>query len=68
MRRSRITLLFMLLLTLLVSSFAAVHAQDDSKVLHIVLNPDLRTSDPHIAYETETWPSARCLCRSREAG
>jgi peptide/nickel transport system substrate-binding protein len=56
MRRSRITILLMVVLSLLLS-LATVHAQGDN-ILHIVLNPDMRTSDPHIAYETETWPTA----------
>jgi ABC-type transport system substrate-binding protein len=30
----------------------------DEKVLHIIYSQDMRTSDPHIAYETETWPTA----------
>lgn len=38
-------------------SFGTVHAADE-KVLHIIYNQDMRTSDPHIAYETETWPTA----------
>jgi hypothetical protein len=31
---------------------AGVNAQDN--ILRIVLSQDMRTSDPHIAYETET--------------
>jgi len=38
-------------------SFGSVRAADE-KVLHIIYNQDMRTSDPHIAYETETWPTA----------
>lgn len=49
--------LFLVLSCLIFLSFGAIHAQDD-KTLHIVLNPDMRTSDPHVAYETETWPTA----------
>src|SRR5436190_22167980 len=30
----------------------------DDKILHIIYNQDIRTSDPAIAYETETWPTA----------
>ncbi len=55
MHRLRIAFLFLSLLCVL--SFGLVQAQDD-KTLHIVLNPDMRTSDPAIAYETETWPTA----------
>ena len=55
MRRIRVLLFLSCLLLLSVGVIA--HAQDD-KTLHIVLNPDMRTSDPHVAYETETWPTA----------
>src|SRR6476646_2330936 len=55
MRRLRVLLFLSCLL--LLSFGVVVHAQED-KTLHIVLNPDMRTSDPHIAYETETWPMA----------
>jgi ABC-type transport system substrate-binding protein len=55
MRRTRLTVLLLFVLATLLS-LTAVHAQ--GKVLRIVLNPDMRTSDPHIAYETETWPTA----------
>jgi oligopeptide transport system substrate-binding protein len=55
MRRLRVTVLFLIFALLL--SIGAASAQDD-KTLRIVLNPDMRTSDPHIAYETETWPTA----------
>lgn len=48
-------LLLMIVLTLLLSVTAAT-AQDN--ILKIVLSQDMRTSDPHIAYETETWPMA----------
>lgn len=53
MRRFRLTFLILLLLTL-VLSVAGVQAQDN--ILRLVLSQDMRTSDPHIAYETETWP------------
>ncbi len=53
MRRLSLLLLSVILLL----SLAVVGAQDES-VLRIVLNPDMRTSDPHVAYETETWPTA----------
>ncbi|MEZ4671543.1 MAG: hypothetical protein R3E39_26880 [Anaerolineae bacterium] len=55
MRRFRLTLLLMIVLALLLS-VAAVSAQDN--ILRIVLSQDMRTSDPHVAYETETWPMA----------
>ncbi|MEO8608036.1 MAG: ABC transporter substrate-binding protein [Chloroflexota bacterium] len=56
MRRFRASFLLAVVLALLLS-LSAVGAQDD-KVLHLVFNQDMRTSDPHIAYETETWPMA----------
>src|SRR5579859_4330796 len=49
-----------LLLALVASSALAlgkVNAQGD-KILHIIYDQDMRTSDPAIAYETETWPTA----------
>jgi ABC-type transport system substrate-binding protein len=55
MRRFRITLLLLVIAALLLSVTAA-GAQDN--ILRIVLSQDMRTSDPHIAYETETWPMA----------
>ncbi|MBZ0307047.1 MAG: hypothetical protein K8I82_13335 [Anaerolineae bacterium] len=50
MRRLRGFLLLAVVLALLLSLSAAT-AQDD-KTLRIVFNQDMRTSDPHIAYET----------------
>ncbi len=47
----------LLVLLTFVLSLATVGAQDD-KILHLLYNQDMRTSDPHIAYETETWPMA----------
>jgi ABC-type transport system substrate-binding protein len=56
MRRFQVALL---LLAVLALAFSGLRVQAQSeKILHIVLNPDMRTSDPHIAYETETWPMA----------
>lgn len=55
MRRFSLTLSFLLLITLLLS-VSLVGAQDN--ILRIVLSQDMRTSDPHVAYETETWPMA----------
>ena len=52
MRRLRLAFLMLLLLVLSLS-VSGVNAQDN--ILHIVLSQDMRTSDPHIAYETETW-------------
>jgi oligopeptide transport system substrate-binding protein len=59
MRRRPIALLLLMVVAVLALSFASgpVRAQGD-KTLRIVLNPDMRTTDPHIAYETETWPTA----------
>src|SRR5258705_3934953 len=56
MRFLRISLFFLVVVSLVFTG-AGVKAQNE-KVLRIVLNPDMRTSDPHIAYETETWPTA----------
>jgi ABC-type transport system substrate-binding protein len=56
MRYHRLTFLLILIFVLLLSSFS-VGAQDEN-VLRILSNADIRTSDPHIAYETETWPTA----------
>lgn len=55
MRRFRITLL-LLVITALLLSVTAAGAQDN--ILRIVYNGDMRTSDPHNAYEIETWPMA----------
>lgn len=33
-------------------------ALQGDNILRILSNADIRTSDPHIAYETETWPTA----------
>ncbi len=54
MRPFRAIALLVVVLTLL--PFGAVGAQDN--VLRILSNADIRTSDPHVAYETETWPTA----------
>lgn len=56
MRSSR-TMAFLLLILALFMSVSVAGAQDE-KVLRILSNADIRTSDPHIAYETETWPTA----------
>jgi ABC-type transport system substrate-binding protein len=55
MKSIRVALLVFLVFHLL--SLVTVQAQDDN-VLRILSNADIRTSDPHIAYETETWPTA----------
>ena len=55
MRYFRASVLLVLLTFVL--SLATVGAQDD-KILRINYNADIRTSDPHIAYETETWPTS----------
>lgn len=41
----------------LMPSLASAQATND-KILHIIYSQDMRTSDPHIAYETETWPTS----------
>lgn len=69
MRRFSITLAFLLIVTLLLS-VSLVGAQDN--ILRIVLSQDMRTSDPHVAYETETWPMASLfyvgLIKLKDAG
>ncbi len=54
MRYFRASVLVLLLTFVL--SLTTVGAQDN--ILHLLFNQDMRTSDPHIAYETETWPMA----------
>jgi len=56
MRHLRATVFLLVIFALLLSLSVTV-AQDD-KTLRIVFVNDMRTSDPHIAYETETWPMA----------
>jgi peptide/nickel transport system substrate-binding protein/oligopeptide transport system substrate-binding protein len=56
MKRYRVLFLLLVSVALAFSSLT-IRAQEE-KVLRVVLNPDMRTSDPHIAYETETWPTA----------
>src|SRR5215211_6082572 len=53
--------LLFLLLTLLLT-FSPVVAQDDN-IIHVVSNFDIRTSDPHVAYETETWSTVGLFYR-----
>lgn len=57
---SRIVL-FVIALALLVISVAPVAAQDN--ILRITSNFDIRTADPHIAYETETWTTVGLFYR-----
>lgn len=52
---------FLLLLTFAIS-FAPAAAQGDN-IIHIVSNFDIRTADPHIAYETETWTTVGLFYR-----
>lgn len=56
MRFGRLSQLMLCLFAFLLLAGAS-GAQDD-KVLRILSNADIRTSDPHSAYETETWPTA----------
>jgi ABC-type transport system substrate-binding protein len=57
MRRHRL-LLMCLLITALFGMLAVSAAAQEESVLRIVSNFDIRTSDPHVAYETETWPTS----------
>ncbi len=52
---------FALVFTLLISLTPAA-AQGDN-LIHVVSNFDIRTSDPHIAYETETWSTVGLFYR-----
>ncbi|MEP7290380.1 MAG: ABC transporter substrate-binding protein [Chloroflexota bacterium] len=52
----------LVLLFTLVMSFSPALAQGDN-IIHIVSNADIRTSDPHIAYETETWSTVGLFYR-----
>mgnify|MGYP000583696657 CR=1 FL=1 len=49
-------------LLVFVLSIAPVAAQDN--ILRILSNFDIRTADPHIAYELETWPTVALFYRS----
>lgn len=53
--------LLVVLVTLIVG-IAPVAAQGDN-IIHVVSNFDIRTSDPHIAYETETWSTVGIFYR-----
>jgi ABC-type transport system substrate-binding protein len=55
MRRLRFSL-GVLVIAVLLLVLSGVSAQEN--VLRILSNADIRTSDPHIAYETETWPTS----------
>lgn len=55
MRSLRVRLGFITLLAIFLS-VSLVQAQDD--ILRILSNADIRTSDPHKAYEVDTWPTA----------
>jgi ABC-type transport system substrate-binding protein len=55
MRRFHTKLFFLLVLGVLLS-IMPVSAQDDN-ILRIVALSDIRTVDPHVAYEIDTWPA-----------
>jgi ABC-type transport system substrate-binding protein len=59
MKRSISVLVVVLLL---IVSIAPVGAQDN--ILRILANADIRTADPHIAYELDTWPTVALFYRS----
>ena len=52
----------LVLFVVLVLSFSPVLSQGDN-IIHIVSNFDIRTSDPHIAYEVETWSTVGLFYR-----
>jgi len=54
-------LMFVLVILALLASIAPVGAQDN--ILRILSNADIRTADPHIAYELETWPTVALFYR-----
>jgi ABC-type transport system substrate-binding protein len=58
MFRLRVKFLSLAILVLLCVLSVAPAASQDDNILHIVSNFDIRTSDPHSAYEYETWPTA----------
>jgi ABC-type transport system substrate-binding protein len=58
MFRLRVKFLSLTILVLLSILSVAPAASQDDNILHILSNADIRTSDPHSAYETETWPTA----------
>ncbi len=61
MRRVRVLFLIALMLAA-VLSMMPVQAQDDN-ILRIVTNSEVRTLDPHIAYEFDTWPAVSLFYR-----
>jgi len=54
LRASKFSQWLLVLFVMLGISIAPVMAQGDN-IIHVVSNFDIRTSDPHIAYEVETW-------------
>lgn len=60
MRRVRV--LFLIALLLAVALTGTVHAQGDN-ILRIVTNSEIRTLDPHVAYEFDTWPAVSLFYR-----
>jgi len=59
MRRVRVLFLIALMLFAVLSP---IGAQDDN-ILRIVTNSEIRTLDPHIAYEFDTWPAVSLFYR-----
>lgn len=59
MKRYRWIVLVLLVLAI---GIAPAAAQGDN-IIHIVSNFDIRTSDPHVAYETETWSTVGLFYR-----
>jgi ABC-type transport system substrate-binding protein len=58
MFRLRVKFLLLTILVLVTVLSAAPASSQGDNILRILSNADIRTSDPHIAYETETWPTA----------
>src|SRR5690348_116735 len=55
-------LIFTLIILMVALAFARAAAQGDN-ILHIVAIGDIRTLDPHIAYEFDTWPATSLFYR-----
>lgn len=60
MNKLRYVVLMLLAVTLVLG--AQVSAQDET-TLRIVVNGDVRTADPHVAYEFDTWPTVALFHR-----
>ncbi|MBL8134378.1 MAG: ABC transporter substrate-binding protein [Anaerolineae bacterium] len=62
LRTARRLSLLLLVFVILVVGFAPAAAQGDN-VIHVVSLFDIRTADPHVAYEVETWTTVGLFYR-----